>query len=109
KRLVESAVADTCRLPRLGLWFCVDEVEAGGRPPHHLRVWATLHFLSAGSPFCCGEAGCHLGLCDEDLAQEVGEHIRRAMNLRQMVMVEFRRIAVNHHPGVDFHYGRADA
>ena len=108
-RLVESAVADTCRLPRLGLWFCVDVVEASGRIPHQFEVRATLHFLPAGSPFCCGEPGCHLGLCDEDRVAEVGEHIRRAMHLRQTVMVKFRRITVNYHPGVDFHHGRGEA
>jgi hypothetical protein len=30
KRLVERAVADVRGLPRPGLWFCVDEVEALG-------------------------------------------------------------------------------
>lgn len=104
KRLVEQAVADVCGLPRPGLWFCVDEVEARGGPPEHLKVWATLHFLPEGSPFCCGESGCHLGLFGERL-QQVSEHVRRAMHLRQELSVDFGdRIAVYYHSGVVFHY-----
>src|SRR5436305_6745380 len=87
-RLVAEAVAEVCGLPRPGLWFCVDRVEAVGRPPGVLRVWATLHFLPAGSPFCCGEPTCHLGLFGNRLAA-VGEHVRRAMRLRQTVAIEF--------------------
>lgn len=109
KQLVGRAVADVCGLPRPGLWLCVDEVEARGRPPDRLTVRATFHFLPEGSPFCCGEPGCHLGLSD-GLADQVGEHVRRAMHLRQGVSVDFgERIGVNYHEGVAFHYGRADA
>lgn len=106
KRLVEAAVAEVCGLPRLGLWFCVDAVEPAGHPPECLRAWATLHFLPTGSPFCCGEPGCHLWLFGERLAK-VGEHVRRAMRLKQSVNVEFGdRIGVQYHPGVEFHYGQ---
>ena len=102
KRLVEDAVSTVCRLPRRGLWLCVDHVQTLGRPPDDLRVWATLHFLPTGSPFCCGEPNCHLGLFGERLV-EVGDHIRRAMGVRQIVTVEFRnRIGVQYHAGVDF-------
>jgi hypothetical protein len=109
KHLVERAVADVCGLPRPGLWFCVDEVQACGRPPERLIVWANLHFLPAGSPFCCGEPGCHLFLFGER-ADQVGEHVRHAMHLRQRVTVDFGdRIEANYHEGVTFHYGRLDA
>jgi hypothetical protein len=102
RRLVEEAVAEVCGLPRPGLWFCVDEIEPSGWPPERLRVWATLHFLPAGSPFCCGEPGCHLGLFGERETQ-VGDHVRRAMGLEQPVRVEFAdRIGVRYHPGVGF-------
>jgi hypothetical protein len=108
RRLVEQAVSEVCGLPRPGLWFCVDEVESRGRPPERLRVWATLHFLPEGSPFCCGEPGCHLGLRGERL-RVVGDRIRRAMGLRQEVSVDFgHRIGVQYHPGVAFHYGSAE-
>lgn len=108
KRLVEQAVADVCGLPRPGLWFCVDVVEASGWPPEQLTVWATLHFLPEGSPFCCGEPGCHLGLCGERLLR-VSEHVRRAMHLRQELSVDFgNRIGVNYHMGVVFHDAQSD-
>lgn len=102
KRLVEEAVAEACRLPRPGLWFCVDRVESVGQPPEQLKVWATLHFLREGAPFCCGEPGCHLGL-SVDRLDAVGEHIRRAMHLQQDVTVDFGdRINVDYHEGVTF-------
>ena len=102
RRLIVGAVAEACHLPRPGLWLSVDRVEAVGRPPDRLRVWATLHFLPDGSPFCCGEPMCQLGLFGDRLTA-VGEHIRRAMGLRQPVEVEFgNRIAVRYHPGVTF-------
>jgi len=106
KRLVERAVKDVCGLPRPGLWFCVDDVESRGHPPEHLSVRATLHFLSEGAPFCCGEPQCHLGLLGEQL-RAVEEHIRRAMHLRQELTVEFGdRLGVEYHEGVTFHYGQ---
>ncbi len=102
RRLVEAAVAEVSGLPRPGLWFCVDQVEVLGHPPERLRVWATLHFLAAGSPFCCGEPGCHLWLFGDRLAA-VGDHVRRARGLRQSVVVEFgNRIGVQYHAGVEF-------
>jgi hypothetical protein len=102
KRLVQEAVADLCGLPRLGLWLCVDAVQVKGRPPERLRVWATLHFLPTEPPLCCGEPGCHLGLYGERLS-EVADRVRRALNLRQPVRLEFvGGLAVNYHAGVRF-------
>jgi hypothetical protein len=107
KRLVESAVAEACRFPRPGLWFCVDEIDVIGNLPERLQVWATLHFLPTGSPFCCGEPGCHLAIWQERSA-DIGDHLRRAMGLRQTVTVDFgERIAVNYHAGVEFNHGQA--
>lgn len=102
RRLVGTAVAEVCGLPRPGLWFCIDHVRVAGHPPERLQVWATLHFLPAGSPFCCGEPGCHLWLFGDRLAA-VGDHVRRALGLRQPVLVEFGdRIGVQYHAGVGF-------
>jgi hypothetical protein len=99
KRLVEQAVAAVCGLPRPGFWFCVDQVMTRGRPPDRLQVWATLHFLPSGSPFSCGEPGCHLWLFGERLVQ-VADHVRRAMHLRQPLDIEFVEVGVNYHAGV---------
>ena len=105
KRLVEQAVETVCA-PREGLWFCAHEVEPCGNPPDRLKVWATLHFLPVGSPFCCGEPGCHLGLFGERLTQ-VADQIRRAMNLTQCLEVGFGdRLGVRYHDGVAFEVER---
>jgi hypothetical protein len=101
KRIVEEAVFHVCDLPRPGLWFCVDEVEAKGRPPEQLIVWATLHFLPEGSPFCCSEPNCHLGLhSGGDSERQVAERVRRALRLRQELSMDLSRITANVHAGV---------
>lgn len=108
RRLVEAAANEVFRLPRTGLWLCVDEVEASGNPPSGLRVWATLHFLADGAPFCCGEPNCHLGLMEDRVAR-VGDHVRRAMGLRQQVVVAFDdRLGARYHDGVWFHYHQTE-
>ena len=107
KRLVEAAIAEVCGLPRPGLWLCLDEVEAFGSPPERIRAWATLHFTAEGSPFCCGEPQCHLGLFGERLVK-VEEHVRHAMQLRQTMVVEFGDILAQYHAGVAFHSGQLD-
>ena len=119
KRLVEEAVADECKLAGRGLWFCVDKVEAHGHPPERLVVWATLHFLPSGSPFCCGMPECQLAMFIPGRLERIGDLIRRAMGLSQPVTVELHRfparpgdpgqlthsrIAANHHEGVEFLY-----
>ena len=104
-RLIEQIVTDDRDLSRRGLWFGVDTVEVKGHPPERVLVWATLHFLPAGSPFCCGEPGCHLG----NLSELVSDRVRLALGLTQPVAVEFGdRIGVNYHEGVKFkvHSGR---
>jgi hypothetical protein len=68
-----------------------------------LRLWGTLHFFDRGSPFCCGEALCHLGLFSKRRA-EVGDHVRRSMKLRHPVEIEVVTLAVCYHAGVTFSY-----
>lgn len=104
RRLLEAAVRAECSFPRPGLWLCIDNIEVAGRLPHSLRIWATLHFTSEGSPFCCGEPMCHLGLYDERL-EAVGEHIRRSIGVRHRISVEFADLRPVYHAGIRFHYG----
>jgi len=101
KRLAEKAVSDVCGFPRSGLWLCVDELETHGWPPEQVTVWATLHFTSQGSPFCCGEPCCHLWLFGERL-REAGESLRRELGLVQPVSLDFRYIGAVYHAGVTF-------
>src|SRR5689334_11227813 len=107
RRLVTQVVCEICGIARRGLWFCVDHVEEVGKPTERLRVWATLHFLVGGSPYCCGEPGCHLGLFGERLVQ-VTKRLKRELNVRQHLVVEFvDDIRVHYHPGVKFQRGGA--
>jgi len=100
RRLVEAAVNAVSDPAARGLWFCVDAVEASGHPPQKLKAWATLHFLPDGSPFCCGEPGCHVDLGEDRLAA-IGDHVRRAMGVRLEVAVEFAPLAVHYEAGVE--------
>jgi hypothetical protein len=103
KRLLEEAIEDEFGLSKRGLWFCIDRVEAQGRPIGGIKVWATLHFLPAGSPFCCGEPGCHLPQWDEERLSRLSDRMRHAMKLTQGVRVGFgEQIRVNYHDGVVF-------
>ena len=104
RQAVEQAVTDTCQLSNRGLWFCVNEVHLVGDPLSRIDVSATLHFRVSGSPFCCGEPGCHLGLFKERL-DEVSGRVRKTLNLHKHVSVAFDdRIEVNYHDGVVFTY-----
>jgi hypothetical protein len=101
KHLVEKVVAEEFKLSLRGLAFLVDEVEAAGRPPKRLKVWATLHFLPLGSPFCCSEPHCHVPLFAERL-DRVNDALRRRMGLRQEVSIEVVAIGCASHENVEF-------
>ena len=102
KRLVEQAVVEMCDLQDSRFAFHVQSLEVRGRPPSAIKVWAVLHFMPAGSPFCCGEPECHLGLHGA-AGREVSAHVQRAMGLEQDVIVDFGgRIGVEYHDGVQF-------
>lgn len=106
KRLVENAVNDVCRLPRPGLFFCVSEFFTKGFPIEEIHVLAALHFTSEGSPFCCGEPLCFLS-CGDSWLEDIGNHVRRAMNLQHSLTVELE-IKPIYHGDVEFHYGVLD-
>jgi hypothetical protein len=105
-QLVQEAVATECNLAARGLYFSVNEVDLRGNPLERIVVWATLHFLPTGSPFCCGEPGCHLCLWDERL-EAVQLRVRRALNLQNPLSIDFgNRINVYYHDGVEFFMDR---
>ena len=102
KRAIETTVIEVCRLRGRGLWFAVDQVEIIGRPVERIRVWATLRFLPEGSPFCCGEPGCHLGLFGDRLA-EVTERLSSELGLSDQPVMEFGdRVRADYARGVTF-------
>jgi hypothetical protein len=101
KRLVEQAVTDLCALSQRGMWLCVDELEVRGHPPKSVRLWATLHFMPSGSPFCCSEPGCHLWLLDDRL-ESLNNAVRRSLCLEHDVKVEFVHIRSHASDGTRF-------
>lgn len=101
-RIVEQALSRVGLASRTGLWLAIRHVAVAGRPIHTVRVAATLHFLAAGSPYCCGELLCHLGL-SEDRLRAIGDEIRRALRLQQPVAFAFEpEMGVQYHAGVEF-------
>ncbi len=77
KRLVEQAVREIGRFDERGVWLCVDELESSGRPIGCIRIWATLHFLSAGSPFDSDDVDLWLW----PLREEIADRLRRQLGL----------------------------
>jgi hypothetical protein len=100
KQLVELVVNDEFNLRARGLLFMVDELEVFGSPPERFKVWATLHFLPPGSPFCCAEPLCHLPLHGKGL-DRVNDALRRSMGIQQPVSMEFS-VGYTAHAGVEF-------
>lgn len=76
KHLVEEVVNEQVSSHSKGLWLAVNEVRTAGRPLEHIRVWATLHFLPQGSPFCCCQPQGHLWLFGECLTR-ISDLVRR--------------------------------
>jgi ankyrin repeat protein len=101
KQLVEASVAEEFKLAERGLSFLVDEIDVAGTPPERLRVWATLHFLPLGSPFCCCEPSCHVPPYAEYM-DRIADSLRRRMGLRQQVSLETVNIGNLVHPGAEF-------
>ena len=101
KHIVEEVIAEEFKLVIRGLALFVDEIEVGGRPPERFRVWATLHFLPLGSPFCCCEPDCHVPLFGERL-DRLNDAIRRQMGLQQEISIEFVSIQPSTVTGVKF-------
>lgn len=91
KRIIEEIVEDECKLSPRGLLFLMDELEVSGHPPARINVWGTLHFLPLGSPFCCLEPGCHLGLYT-GRQERICDGVRRRLRLTQPVAIEFSGI-----------------
>jgi hypothetical protein len=104
KRLIEAVATQVFHLKQRGLLLCVEEIETHGRAPSEIRVWATLHFLASGSPFCCTEAGCHLFVAP-DRPHPIGEALRRRLQLTQAVDFKFAALHSVVHPGVLADYG----
>jgi hypothetical protein len=86
KHLIEDAAADVFDLPRPGLRFTVDRVEASDPGHAHIRVWANLYFSPEGSPFYLGYSAF---FCHPDVARQIGERVGRVLNLKGAPRIEF--------------------
>ena len=106
QRLIEQVATDVYRLRERGLMLHIEQLEAPGRLPSTIRVWANLHFLPQGSPFCCTEPDCHLFYLPwifghhVDPADSLEAHLRRRLGLRQEIRVAFGPVHRVIHPGV---------
>lgn len=97
-RLVELAMREVGRFAERGVWLCVEELEATGQPVERIRVWVTLHFLPAGSPFDSDDADLWVW----PRRGEVEEFLRVEMGLTQTVCLDWVAVKGVVHPGVEF-------
>jgi hypothetical protein len=97
-RLVELAISKFGRFAERGVWLCVNELEAIGQPIERIRVWATLHFLPAGSPYDSDDPDLWVW----PLKDETAEFLRVQMGLVQSVRLEWVAVRGVVHPGVEF-------
>jgi len=100
-RLVENAIFDVGEIPRHRFYVLVRNVRVSGSPPNHMAASVLVRFLPSGAPFCCGEPGCYSRVFREDCAEEMGDYLRRKMNLRHAVTAELE-YTVEYFEGIEF-------
>ena len=86
-----TASKDTCELGELepNRFFIIKRrVLATGSPLSSLRASVLLRFLPGGEPYCCGEPGCYASVFRDEGVADLGDYLRRKMNLRQKVVVD---------------------
>jgi hypothetical protein len=101
RRLIEQVIAEECETAPRGLALFVEAVELAGRPTERVRVWGTLHFLHAGSPFCCMEPACQLGVAGSRYERVCGR-LQKALRITSALELDLDRIVPNIHDGVRF-------
>jgi hypothetical protein len=99
KTIIERAVEAAMNDLRPGLRFAVNEVLVCEAAPHVLRIRSTLHFHSEGSPYCCGEPSCHLGV---RRWAEVLDRLPLSTGMPPAVELHFEDVAAVYHAGVKF-------
>lgn len=100
-RLLETAIRDVGDIDSQKLYVLVRDVEASGSPPTRIVASLLVRFVPSGAPFCCGEPACYLRVFREDGAEELGDYVRRKMNLRHQVTVELE-VSVEYFDGIEF-------
>lgn len=92
-RLLESGIREVGDLDSQQFFIIVSNVLVTGAPPENISASVSVRFLPDGAPYCCGEPGCYSRVFRENGLAELGDFMRRKMNLRQPVSVE-----LNVHP-----------
>ena len=100
-RLVENGIRDVGDIPRDKFYVLVRDIDVSGSPLTHVVASVLVRFLPSGEPFCCGESGCYSRVFCNSGAEELGDYLRRKMNLRHTVTVELR-CAVEYVDGIEF-------
>lgn len=86
-RLLESGIREIGDLRSDRFFIIVRVVVVSGSPPTKLLASVLVRFLPAGAPFCCGEPSCYSAVFRDDGAKELGDYMRRKMNLQHTVSV----------------------
>lgn len=100
-RLIEEIIDTELQLAQRGLRFAVDELKVRGRLPGRVSVWATLHFLPEGSPFCCEEPYDHLWLFSEEL-KNIAQIVAQRLHLQQEIDLKIVKLDTLVHEGAIF-------
>ena len=100
-RLVENGIRDVGNIASNKFYVLVRDINVSGSPPNHIVASVLVRFLPSGAPFCCGEPGCYSRVFCASGAEELGEYLRRKMNLRHMVTVKLQCTA-EYFDGIEF-------
>ena len=100
-RLVESGIREVGNLSTDRFYVIVRNVTVSGSPISSVVASVLVRFLPAGAPFCCGEPACYSNVFRDDGMAELGDYLRRQMNLRQSVSVEIK-LDVEYYEGIKF-------
>jgi len=79
----------------------VRDIDVTGSPPNHIVASVLVRFLPSGTPFCCAEPVCYSRIFCDSGAEELGDYLRRKMNLRRTITVELR-CAVEYFHDIEF-------
>ena len=100
-KLLESAIQEVGDLDSKRFYLMVRNVEVLGSPPTNIRAWALLRFLPSGAPFCCGEPACYSRVFRQGAMEELGDFVRRNMNLQHDISVELN-VEAEYFNGIKF-------
>lgn len=100
-RLLESGLREVGDLDKARFFVIVQNVVASGSPPDRIVASVMVRFLPGGAPYCCGEPSCYSRVFRSDGMAELGDFLRRKMNLRQTVAVELK-VRSEYYDGISF-------